>query len=103
MADTAVNTTTLRAVADIIDDAARVGLPHPQTVSIDWFSTPTIIMSEFDEVVAWAVYLGETPVESYTSSGGAVEHIATTSDQSDVYGISIKVTTNRPHVCEPVT
>ena len=96
----------LRAVADLIEDAERVNVPAPQTVSVGTASdTPFLIMGKFEDVDEWGLYL-ETPVERYTTDGGDGQRdfIDTESDLPGTdYGIHVKVTTNRPHVCEPVT
>ena len=91
----------LRAVADLIEDAARVNVPPPQSVSVGTWNEPTLIMSDFEDVDEWGLYL-EAPVERYTTTG--TDFIDTESDLPGTdYGIRVKVTTNRPHVCEPVT
>jgi hypothetical protein len=85
---------TLRTVADVIDDAMRVGVPEPQTVSVTWHSPPTLIMGEFADVEEWALYL-ETDATTRTSAGGRVEHRDTEADLTDTYGLTVRVTTNR--------
>ena len=92
----------LRAVADLIEDAERVNVPAPQTVSVGTASdAPFLIMRNFEDVDEWGLYL-ETPVERYST--GSHDFISTESSLPGTdYGISVKVTTNRPHVCEPVT
>ena len=96
----------LRAVADLIEDAARVNVPPPQTVSLGTANdTPFLIMGKFEDVDEWGLYL-EAPVERYTfaSTRGDRDVISTESSLPGTdYGIRVKVTTNRPHVCEPVT
>jgi hypothetical protein len=85
---------TLRTVADVIEDAMRVGVPEPQTVSVTWHTGPTIILGEFADVEEWALYL-EAKTETRTSGGGRVEHLTVNADLADPYGIAVKVTTNR--------
>ena len=95
----------LRAVADLIEDAERVNVPAPQTVSVGTANRPFLIMRAFEDVDEWGLYL-ETPVERHTFAGptGDRDVISTESSLPGTdYGISVKVTTNRPHVCEPVT
>ena len=92
----------LRAVADLIEDAERVNVPAPQTVSVGTASDRSfLIMCAFEDVDEWGLYL-EAPVERHTNTG--TDFIDTESDLPGTdYGIRVKVTTNRPHVCEPVT
>src|SRR4029077_20504728 len=85
---------TLRTVADVIEDAMRVGVPEPQTVSVTWHAGPTIILGEFADVEEWALYL-ETETVTHTSGGGRVEHIDVRADLSDPYDLTVRVTTNR--------
>ena len=94
----------LRAVADLIEDAERVNVPAPQTVSVGTASDRSfLIMCAFEDVDEWGLYL-EAPVERYLGLDGAHDFIDTESDLPGTdYGIRVKVTTNRPHVCEPVT
>ena len=93
----------LRAVADLIEDAARVNVPPPQSVSVGTWSEPCLIMAKFEDVDEWGLYL-ETPVERYSNNDRTHDFIDTESDLPGTdYGIRVKVTTNRPHVCEPVT
>ena len=97
--NTAVDTTALRTVADLIDDGVRFGLPAPQSVNVLWYGAPTLIMAAFDEVEQWAAYL-HTETATYPSRDGSVEHIAAEANENDTYGISVKVTTNRPVAAE---
>lgn len=86
---------TLRTVADVIEDAMRVGVPEPQTVSVTWHSRPTLIMGTFPDVEEWALYL-EVEATRRTSDSRRIEHIDAEADLADPYGIGVLVTSNHP-------
>ena len=85
-------TSVLRATCALVDDAMRAGLPEPSTITRSHYDGPTLIMHDFAQVQAWADYL-ETAVEFYTAFD--CDFATTRSDQSDVYGIRVVVTSNR--------
>lgn len=85
-------TRAARILADVVDDGVSAGLPEPYAVFSANYTAPHVAVSTFEDVEAWAAWLGTTTAREL-SHNGAVEFCRAVAERD---GVTFDVTTNRP-------
>ena len=86
-------------LAQLVEDAMRVGTPAPSSLHVCDYENPTLMVRTFEDAEAWADYL-EAETVTAVIADGARESITAVANVADVYGITVRVTTNRPVTAE---